>query len=263
MVVDENDTRRTFRDREAEDLPGMDEGGVQDASRDQDLPDHPVLTREEERVELFLTEIPEARLHEVEDVTRPSDAVPWVALLGTRAAPELERGRDPRCGSRSDAGNRSDRLRGKGSESPKRSPNDVQHLSRGGESRSITRPSNEDRNELSARESSRPQRGEPRTRAVLSRAGLCRIRKSVQDVRNSGRAGGGMGESDGWGGSGIAGPPQHAEQKRKPYPPRPWHFLYFLPDPHGQGWLRPGSFVAVTGARTRSSPRLVTSRLGS
>ena len=108
-------------------------------------------------MELFLTEIPEARLHEVEDVTRPSDPVPWITLLGTRAASELEGGRDPRCGSRSDAGNRPNRLCGKGSESPKRSPNDGQHPSRGSESRSIPRPSNEDRNELSARESARPQ----------------------------------------------------------------------------------------------------------
>ena len=44
MVVDENDARRTFRDGEAEYFPCMDEGGVQDAPRDQDLPDHPVLT---------------------------------------------------------------------------------------------------------------------------------------------------------------------------------------------------------------------------
>ena len=47
------------------------------------------------------------------------------------------------------------------------------------------------------------------------------------------------------------------------YPPRPWHFLNFLPDPQGQGSFRPGSFVAVTGARTRSSARFVTNSLGS
>jgi len=47
-------------------------------------------------------------------------------------------------------------------------------------------------------------------------------------------------------------------------PPRPWHFLYFFPDPQGQASFRPGSLVAVTGARTRSpSPRFVTTPRGS
>ncbi len=108
-------------------------------------------------MELFLTEISKARLHEVEDVTRPSDPVPWITLFGTSASPELQGGRDPRCGSRSDAGNQSNRLRGKGSKSPKRSLNDVQHPSRCIESGSIPRPSNEDCDQLSARESARPQ----------------------------------------------------------------------------------------------------------
>ena len=116
-----------------------------------------VLARQQERVKLLLTEIPQAGLHEVEHVTRTADPLPRITLLRTRTPPELEGRRNPRRVGRPDAQNRRDRLGRKRPERTKRSPHHGQHPSRGSESRPLPSPAHQHRNELLARKSAGAQ----------------------------------------------------------------------------------------------------------
>src|SRR5512140_590371 len=49
---------------------------------------------------------------------------------------------------------------------------------------------------------------------------------------------------------------------RKRYSPAPWHFLYFFPDPHGHGSLRPISLSPAIGVTEPTVPSGVEIRGG-
>ena len=95
VVVNENDACGTAYDGGPKHLARVDQGSVQNTPSDKDLCDDAMLRRQEERVELLLLQVSQARLHSVEDIAGASNAVAGVPLLGVRPTPQLQGRRDP------------------------------------------------------------------------------------------------------------------------------------------------------------------------
>jgi len=85
VVVDQDDGGRTLGDGGAEYFARVDQGRVQDASGDENFPDHAVAGRQEESVELFLWEVAEAWFHTIEHVSRATHAISRVTDFRTRS----------------------------------------------------------------------------------------------------------------------------------------------------------------------------------
>ena len=138
-----------------------DERRVQNAPSDEDLPDHAVLGRQQQRVELLLVEVAQMWLHAVEHVSRAADAVSRISLLGVGAPSELQRRRNPRRGGRSHAGDGRDAERRQRSQ-PADGP--VRHAEHGFgdlEGRAVPAAApDQDSQQFAAREGRRPERDE-------------------------------------------------------------------------------------------------------
>ena len=102
--MDEDHPCSTLHDGGPKNLPGMDEGGVQNPTGHQNIPDDPVLGVQQQRVELLLAEVTEEGAHTCKDVTGALDAAVSFPWLGGCTAAQLEGRLDPGGRSRPDAG---------------------------------------------------------------------------------------------------------------------------------------------------------------
>jgi len=102
VVVDQDDRRGTLDDGGAEDLPGVNQGSVEDSPRDGHVAQDPMLRVEEQRVKLLVGEIAQTRSHEGMDICRASDPGSIRQSLLCCPTPQLESGQNARCGGRSD-----------------------------------------------------------------------------------------------------------------------------------------------------------------
>jgi hypothetical protein len=98
MVVNEDERRRPGLDRRAEDLPGVDQGSVEDPPRHEDIPEDTMLRVEEDGAELLLKAIPHSRSDPTVDVVRPPDPRAGHSGLNGGPAPQFEGCHDPGSG---------------------------------------------------------------------------------------------------------------------------------------------------------------------
>ena len=107
--MNEDDGRCALGDGGAEDFAGVDQGGIQDASGDEDLPDHAVARRQKEGVEFFLWEVTEAGFHTIEHVPWATHTIARMTDFRARPATELESRRNPGAGRQTHPGSGRDR----------------------------------------------------------------------------------------------------------------------------------------------------------
>ncbi len=133
--MNQDDGRRTLRDRRAKHFTRVDQGGIEDAPCKEDLPDHAVACRKKEGVEFFLWEVAEARFHAIEHVSRAAHMVARVTDFRTRAPTQLQSRRNPGAGGHTHSPNRRDRRRRDRSQSPQRPRHARQYVVRDPEGR--------------------------------------------------------------------------------------------------------------------------------
>jgi hypothetical protein len=92
MVVDHDDARRRFRDRRPEDLPGVDQGAVQQAPGDEHLAQHLTLGVQGEKVELLHLEVSETAAEQANHVFRLSNALDRGPFFPGEPGTEFEAG---------------------------------------------------------------------------------------------------------------------------------------------------------------------------
>jgi hypothetical protein len=88
VIVDQDDGGGTLGDGGAKYFAGVDEGSIQDAPGNEDLPDHAVTGRQKESVKLLLWEVAEARFHAIEHVSRAPHTISW--MTDFRAGPPTQ-----------------------------------------------------------------------------------------------------------------------------------------------------------------------------
>jgi len=95
VVVNHHNTRSALGDREPEDLPRMDERGIQDTASNQHFADHAVPRVEEYCVKLLLAKVLEAWSHKPVDIRRTPDEGPGRDIIYRSTSAELESGKEP------------------------------------------------------------------------------------------------------------------------------------------------------------------------
>ena len=158
MIVNQNDGRSTLGDGRAKHFARVDQGGIQDAPCNENLPDHAVACRQKESVKFFLWEITEARLHTIEHVSWAAHTVAWMTDFRARSPTQLESRRNAGTGGQPHSGDGRDRRRRDRSQSSQRPRHARQHLVRDREGRSPATPtSHQERHEFTTSERLRSQ----------------------------------------------------------------------------------------------------------
>ena len=93
--MDQNQPGSAFRHRRTEHLPRMDQRGVQDALRHQDLAHDAVARVEQERMKLFLRKIAKSRTHAAKHVRRAAHEIVVAVVLRGDTPAQFERRSDP------------------------------------------------------------------------------------------------------------------------------------------------------------------------
>jgi len=90
MVVHEDDSRSILHDRGAEDLAGMNQGGIENAPRDLDIGQYAMLGIQQKCMEFLVREIPQPGPHEAEDIGRPPNVRPFGQAFFRSPAAEFQ-----------------------------------------------------------------------------------------------------------------------------------------------------------------------------
>src|SRR5690606_37629432 len=167
VVVPEDEGGRVLDAGGLEGLARVDDGRVERAAGDEDLPQDRMLRVEQEDAELLLRRVPQRRRAPLVDIAGPTDPGPLLGFLACEPAAELESGRQPRGDGPPDPTDPDELAPRAGGGAPERAVALAEKLARDRNRGSALGPApDQDGEQLPDRECTRPGRPEPLPRPL-------------------------------------------------------------------------------------------------